>query len=127
MDDFINQVKNNPETKQEIAKRYNEFKQLNITSQAEAGKTLFIKQEYMEKACEIVEETIVDLMDDNDDLRNENGILKNKLEQFGDYNKEEVDKLIISKRRSRTNLENKQRVMKRLQQTVDKSVNAIKN
>ena len=127
MDDFINQVKNNPETKQEISRSYNNFKQLNITSQAEAGKTLFIKQKYMEKACEIVEETVVDLIDENDDLRNENGILKNKLEQYGDYNKEEVDKLIISKRKSRTNLENKQRVMKRLQQTLDKSVKAIKN
>ena len=30
MDDIINQVKNNPETKQEISRSYNEFKQLNI-------------------------------------------------------------------------------------------------
>ena len=127
MDGFINQVKNNPETKQEITQSYQEFNKLNITSQAEAGKTLFIKQKYIEKACEVIEETIVDLMDENDDLKSENDILSNKLNMFGDYNKEEVDKLIISKRKSRTNQENKQRVIQRLQQTLDKTAKAIKN
>ena len=115
MDGFINQVKNNPETKQEITQSYQEFNKLNITSQAEAGKTLFIKQKYIEKACEVIEETIVDLMDENDDLKSENDILSNKLNMFGDYNKEEVDRLIISQRRSKTNQETKERVRQRLQ------------
>ena len=127
MDEFINQVKNDPEIKQEIVKSYQDFKQLNITTQAEAGKTLFIKHKYMEKVCEVVEDTIINLLDKNDDLKNENVILTNKLEQYGDYNKEECDRLVISKRKNRTNQENKQRVMRELQEAINNSAKAIKN
>ena len=127
MNDFINQVKNNPEIKQEINQSYRAFSQLNITSQGEASKTLFIKQKYMEKACEVIEETIGDLLDENDDLKNENNILSNKLNRFGDYDKEEVDRLIISQRRSKSNQEKRQRVRERLQQTLNKTENVLKN
>ena len=127
MDGIIKQIQKDPESKKELQQGFQRFLNLNLTSQAEAGKTLYIKHTQMEKAAEIVEETIVDLIDENDDLKNENGILSNKLEQYGEYNKEEVDTLIISKRKSRTNQENKQRILQRLQQTLDKSEKAIKN
>ena len=127
MDGIIKQIQKDPESKKELQQGFQRFLNLNLTSQAEAGKTLYIKHTQMEKAAEIVEETIVDLIDENDDLKNENGVLSNKLEQYGEYNKEEVDTLIISKRKSRTNQENKQRILQRLQQTLDKSEKAIKN
>ena len=114
MSDYINQITKNSDFSVKVAPDYKDFKNLSKINKLEASDQLYIKYRKFENAANIMAETIVDLVDENE-------ILKAEIIEYGVYDDAKIKEKIKEAKMSSTVENNTKKLLSRLQLTINKS------
>ena len=113
-DEIIKCIKNDDAFYEDIKDDFQILKQSSIVNKAAASESLFINYKTLERAMDIAGDTIYDLSTERD-------ILKNKLDSYGEYNAEEVKKLLQNKKIKQSNDEKSKIIKQELLKTLQKA------
>ena len=113
-DDIVKEIANDSVFKESLAIEYEDFKTLSVINKATESHRLFIKYKQFEEAMNFAGKTILDL-----DIENET--LIEKLSSYGEYDLDEINKVMNYKKLNLSNEDHNKRIRNRLQKTLLKA------